>query len=339
MQKMNMALIQKGHHLHMITSKLCPFTEQYKTWTCAHDIEQLIESFRIYSKCVDFLHAHNEPSYYVSVWKEITNKPVILDVHDSFLARSTPQEAEEIVKQGRIPFRVSIDERNNFQLADALIFPSEPFKNLICGEFKLTQPTLVLPSYTTKMHYEYTSGEWLGGLAYGGKVQLEMEKEGRYYQYCNYIDLADKSKEIGLDFHLYSGRDEENKDFQNAYKNAIIHKPLTYPKFIQKLGRHDWGLVGNTNKSSEWRVAFPNKLFDYIAAGLPIVAINAPEVGQFIRQHDIGIEVDSLEELCARWREHREKRSNLIKKRYQFSMDNNIHYLEDFYKKVVQHGC
>ena len=68
------------------------------------------------------------------------------------------------------------------------------------------------------------------------------------------------------------------------------------------------GLVGNLDVTSEWKVAFPNKLFEYIAAGVPVVAINADECADFITEYGFGIVVKDLYELAERWEEHTEIR-------------------------------
>jgi len=100
------------------------------------------------------------------------------------------------------------------------------------------------------------------------------------------------------------------------------------------LGSHDWGLVGNLHPHEEWRNALPNKLFDYMAGCTPVVAMNAEHSAEWILKYDIGIVVDSLEELGQRWREHREKRKNVIRQRRLFEMENHIHELEALYREV-----
>lgn len=336
--KQAIPLIEKGHNVHLVASKASAFWEQYKTFTLCYDTEQFIEAIRIFSKAgVDLFHCHNEPSWFVSAIKEITDIPVILDVHDSYLARSTTEEAVEALNEGKVHIRVTAEERNNFQLADALIFPGEDFRKTVVDEFKLEQPCLTLPSYVPKRFYRYQSRDWHGGLVYEGRVNLPSEVEKPHYTgftYCDYTDLADRAKTIGMDFHLYAGRTDDK--FRQHYNDrAYIHKPLLYEELLDSVGRHDWGLVGNTVKTREWDVAMPNKLFEYMATGVPIVSMNAQDCSKFLEETGIGISVSGPEELGDRWKEHRDKRKTLFKERQNWSMNNHIHKLEEFYESAL----
>lgn len=330
---MAIPLIDKGYDIHLIASKAPTYYEQYSTTIIAPTVRQYLRAIELH-KDVDLFHVHNEPSWYVTAVKEHSDKPVILDVHDSYLARMTSEEADKTESM-----RVSHEERTNFQLADGLVFVSEPFRDIIVNEFKLDQPNMVLPSYVPDFFYQYESPkkQWHGGLVYEGRVDLpsQVEKDAGF-KYCDYLELAKELKWKGIDFHLYSGRPLTDTAFTDAYKDfALIHEPKSVKNLLPNIARHDWGLIGNINKTQEWNVALPNKLFEYIAASIPIVVMNAAHVAEIVKKYDIGIVVDSVDELAERWPEHREKRANLIKVRKQFLMNNHIHKLEDFYKSCL----
>lgn len=335
---MAIPLIEKGHNVHLVGMKVSSFWEQYKTFTLCADVEQMLEALKLHARGdVDVFHCHNEPSWFVTALKEITDKPVILDVHDSYLARSTPEQATEALDSGDHHIRVMVEERNNFQLADGLVFPGDNFRQLVCGEFGLQQPTLTMPSYVPSRFYQYGARDWHGGLVYEGKVNIPEETKGtsKGFEYCDYTDIATRSSEIGMDFHLYAGRTDDA--FRKHYgEKALVHKPLSYPDLMPAVARHDWGLVGNTKKTSEWEVAMPNKLFEYAAAGVPVVAMNADASSSFLEETGMGITVSGPEELAERWSEHRELRGKVIKQRKNWSMNAHISKLENFYKGFLQ---
>jgi hypothetical protein len=331
--KMALPLIYKGHDVHLIAGKVPSFWPNYKTFSLCSDIDQYQEAIKLH-KDADIFHCHNEPSWFVTAVKEISDKPVIMDVHDSYLARSTPEEATEKLNNGEPSVRVLVEERTNFQLADALNFPGESFADIVRSEFKLEQPHLVLPSYVPSMFYQYNMRDWHGGLVYEGKMNLPSETKKNHlgFEYCDYTDLANKCKEIGMDFHVYSGRNDEK--FKEHFKDCFVHKPLDYDELLKSVARHDWGLVGNTIKTREWELAAPNKLFEYLACGVPVVAMNAPWCENFLKETGMGISVSGPEELAEKWSLQRECRTQVMKHRKDWAMENHIHKLEDFYRAL-----
>jgi hypothetical protein len=283
----------------------------------------------------DIFHCHNEPSYFVTAVKENhPDIPCVLDVHDSYAARLTSEEWEKLMDDGKFAIRLTTEERNNFQLADGLVFPGTVFSEIVKGEYALDQPSIVLPSYLPQSWFRYSMREYLGGLTYEGRVNTKEECEqapNMYgFVYCEYEDLAKKAHELGMDFHLYTIRKEP--EFRKIYKDiAIIHEPCNMKELVKNLSRHDWGLVGNMMKTTEWEVAFPNKMFEYIAAGVPVVAMNAPACAEFLESNGLGIGVETLDELAERWKEHRDIRKNLLKTRLKWSMESHIQELEGLY--------
>lgn len=336
-QKMAIPLIEKGHDVHLVAMKIPSFHEQYKTFTFCNDLGQMLDALKLYAKGADadVFHCHNEPSWFVSALKEITDKPVILDVHDSYLARSTKEAATEALDKGERHVRVHAEERNNFQLADALIFPGDDFREVVTSEFRLEQPALTLPSYVPDRYYRYSTLDWHGGLVYEGKVNLPEETKGasKGFDYCDYTEMSRRTKAIGMDFHLYAARTDEK--FKKHYGDyAFVHEPLRYEDLLNSVTRHDWGLVGNSTKTREWQVAMPNKLFEYLASGVPVVSMNADHCSRFVQETGVGISVEGPEELADRWKEHREVRKKVFKERKAWSMNAHIHKLESFYEEV-----
>jgi hypothetical protein len=171
---------------------------------------------------------------------------------------------------------------------------------------------------------------------YEGRIDIDDELEGRwnFFQYANYLKLARECARIGIDFHVYTPR--KDKKVRDIYsQECFLHEPQNVSRLIKFLGGHDWGLVGNIDPHEEWKHALPNKLFEYMAGCVPIVCLNADESWKFIEPYGCGIKVDSLEELAARWSEHRECRQNVVKNRMEFKMENAIGLLEALYQEVV----
>jgi hypothetical protein len=336
--KQAIPLLERGHEVHLITNKLAQGFERCTSVSVYNDTDQLYEAIKLHSSHADVFHAHNEPAWFVTLVKDVNQKtPVVLDIHDSHLLRKTSEEDDLEQQKNPESFRIGIDERNNFQLADGLVYVCEPMKRIVGGEFDLKQPSVVLPSYVPRGYYRIDFDRWVGGLVYEGRIDVNDElpkKWASFFRYSDYLELGRKCREIGIDFHIYTPR--ENEDVRKRYSEvAIMHEPQKYDRLIKVIGGHDWGLVGNIRPHTEWKNALPNKLFEYLAGCTPVVSINAEESSKVIDEFKVGITVSSLEEMAERWGEQRECRKNVIKHRFQFAMENHIHKVEGLYKEVM----
>lgn len=334
-QKMALPLVERGHKVHMIAKKIPSMSEYYDSFTVCAGTNHYLAAIDNFAKSADVFHVHNEPSWFVTAVKERSDVPVVLDVHDSFLGRMTAEEEQERRDNGEAVFRVFTEERNNFQLADGLVFPGKEFADTVCSEFRLEQPRLVLPSYLPRQYYQYIGKEWIGGLVYEGRVDLKADiaknPNMSGFKYCDYEELAKELHFLGIDFHIYGPQTVYEKFIEVYDKIAYLHGGKEFRHLLPAIGRHDWGLIGNIFPTAEWDVAMPNKLFDYIAASVPPVVINAKASADFVLEHGIGIVVESLEEFRSRWSEHRECRKRLIKFRQKWIMEKHIHNLEGLY--------
>lgn len=343
-QKMALPLMQRGHKVYLLSQKVPTFADAYDGYSQCFSVEQMRNMIVELSEWADVFHCHNEPSWFVTLVKENCDKPVVLDVHDSYLARSTPEEADEANKAGKKHMRISTEERNNFQLADALVFPAQPFADMIISEFKLTQPYIILPSYLPRNLYNYMASEWQGGIVYEGRFDLKpdlIEKGHTGFEYTDYTEFSQECKNYGVDFHFYGRHDEKFLKAcepihatENSPHGIICHAAEPYNKLMKAISKHDWGLVGNIFTTPEWKVALPNKLFEYIAAGVPAVSMNADYCSQVIAEGGFGITVKSVEELTERWSEHTECRKVLLRTRSRYMMENHIHRLEQLYQQI-----
>ena len=328
--KMAMPLYLKGYRINNISNAYpLAFQGLYDSIQVFENPEHFRNAIKAIDPFTDIYHAHNEPNWLVSAIKEVSQKPVILDWHDSFLLRRGPREK----------YRIMIEERNNAFLADGFCFVCVPMKNEIFNEFKAIKdkPYTVLWSHVPKRFYTFDFAEWLGGICYQGRVDLpDIAKNDKYnfFMYCEYSELAAEFAKREIPFYLYTPK----PNIIEWYKNKNLSHgggALNYEPLIHRIGSHDWGLIGNIGKHRAWQHAMPNKLFEYIAAQVPIVALNAGHAGKWIEKEGIGINIKTLDELETRWGEHEECRNKLTKKRLGYCMENHIHKLEDLYEKTI----
>ena len=196
-----LALQSLGHEVHVITKKIAPFADRYSSVIYYTNQDQLLAGIKLHSDA-DVFHCHNEPNWLVTAVKSIfPNKIVVLDAHDSFLIRWSENETSPDA------VRISVNERDNFQLADGMVFVSQPMARICRKTFGLEkQPYAVLPSYIPKEFYRIDAFRWIGGIVYEGRVDIPEDMEGyaRFFAYCDYRKLAKQLKHIGIDFFLFA---------------------------------------------------------------------------------------------------------------------------------------
>ena len=85
----------------------------------------------------------------------------------------------------------------------------------------------------------------------------------------------------------------------------------------------------------------PNKLFEYMAAGIPILVHNAAECADFVRRHKIGIVVEDLSDpvwladMLGDVKIREECREAVMDLRGQFIMENQVPTILGLYDEVV----
>jgi len=332
LSKEAIALQNLGHEVHVITQKISAFSGKFDSVIYYSHQDQLIEAIKLH-KDADVFHAHNEPCWFVNLTKAIyPNIPVVLDVHDSMLIRY-PQDCKD-----PDAVRISVDERDNMQLADGLVFVSDPMADICRKTFYLKQPYTVLHSYVPKELYRIDAFRWIGGIVHEGRVDIpeNMAPHSQFFSYCDYRELAKSLDEMGIQFFVFAPN-RDIAEMTKLYNNtAIFQTPVNPTELIRAIGSHNYGILGNLTVHEDWKHAMPNKLFDYLAAGLPIIAINAPLAGKFVEENGFGMNITDPLDISRRWAEHREFRKNIAQYRYEWCMENHIHKVTDLYKEL---GC
>ena len=118
--KMAMPLYLKGYRINMIANRYpLAFQGLYDSIQVYEKPDHLWNAIKAIDPFTDIYHAHNEPNCFPTAVKEVSQKPVILDWHDSFLLRRG--------RNYRGKYRIITEERNNAFLADGFCFFQEVF--------------------------------------------------------------------------------------------------------------------------------------------------------------------------------------------------------------------
>ncbi len=82
---------------------------------------------------------------------------------------------------------------------------------------------------------------------------------------------------------------------EEALENRVrFIPPMAYEKLMQLTSLCSCGLSLDKDSNLNYRYSLPNKIFDYISAGIPVVVSSLPETRRIIEQYDVGLIADCL---------------------------------------------
>lgn len=329
---MGWALQAAGHQVHFLAAHYAPVHawNMYETASQWVDIgpngevdgNQLARSIHHYSKLVDIIVYSNEPNYPFRIIKENTDLPVIYDIHD-FTSLSTSRFPEELEM-----------EKWALEHADGFIVPSRGYLKKIRGISK--KPSILVYSKVPQALYpQVTHVKSHPGLVYEGGLKGLDKADSYNYAYRNWAAFMQKVAE-GLkgedQIYCYSANDGE--DFKEYLHDKIkISPPLLYNVLLGSLGMHTAGLVGTPYPVSDFQDSMPNKLFEYVSAGIPCVVVNSPEAKTFVEENELGLGISDATEVPDALDKLRNTRVHLD--RWQYAMESEVPKLVELLREVA----
>jgi glycosyltransferase involved in cell wall biosynthesis len=179
-----------------------------------------------------------------------------------------------------------------------------------------------------------SSGVSKPGLGYAGGVKGkgDLPYNYPYRNWAAFCQEAAKTLTGDQKVYLYSANDGE--DFADyAHERILVSRPLVYPEMLDALMTHSAGLVGSPYPLEDFKDSMPNKLFEYISAGIPAIVVNAPEAKEYVEFHGIGLGVNGPSEIgdaLERLKDHR-----VVQDRWGFTMQSELPKLVEFYREVM----
>ena len=176
-----------------------------------------------------------------------------------------------------------------------------------------------------------------------GMLHIVYEGHLDGFQSGGHYDLLEIFKGIarqGINVHIYPSKDNE------LYKNlAKVEKLIHYHgrrqpiQLMEELTQYDLGWAGfnTTINSMHTDTVLANKLFDYVAAGLPVLSFPHKSQKRFLESNGLGIIINHPNEFDVLLNSsHLNTLMNSVnKKRFSFTMENQIMKVHEFYQDVM----
>jgi glycosyltransferase involved in cell wall biosynthesis len=159
----------------------------------------------------------------------------------------------------------------------------------------------------------------------------------------NLIKAADYLlPDIRLVLRGYGVIEKELKSVSVGRKNVQFANPVKMSALVSAATEADVGIIPNLPTNLNNYLASPNKLFEYIQAGIPIVACDIPFLRKVIVENDIGMVFDyrdprSLGNALNRATRNdtlRRQRANVASVAKRFSWDIESRKLLNFYENI-----
>ena len=283
----------------------------------------------------DVIHSHNLPDSLTMLANELAGDvPVIHDLHDLQSLRQTPYENgfPQPEDSGRL-------ERRAVEESAAVIAVSDELLHEVARRYVLPARTLVFPNYALGRDlprlaplFEHRPGN-PPRLVYEGTLSTN----GGHY------DLREIFRALlaqGVTLDVYPSRPvPDYLELAESLPGLTVHDKVEPYRLMRVLPKYDFGWAGFNTELNGPHVdtALPNKVFEYLASGLPVLTLNHRALRRLLRERGWGISLDRPEDLgpeLAR-RDLEKLRRRVSAARADLTVEANIARVAELYEALV----
>ncbi len=242
----------------------------------------------------DIYHAHDIfalPALWVAA--KIRRKKLVYDAHEL-----TIEQAGVIGHKARI---FKFLEKKLCPSADAMITTTEMRAQLFSEYYKIAQPMVlqnrplykeIAPKNLLRQKLKFSEHDFI--VLYQGAFQI-----GRGLR--NLVEVAKTMPYIQFVLIGYGELEDILKSSCKNYPNIHFHKAILNHKLLDYTADADVGMQVLRNTCLNHYTTDSNKLFEYIMAGVPVIASDFPEIRHIVDSHQVGLLVDpdDLEQIRA----------------------------------------
>ena len=286
----------------------------------------------------DIIHSHNAPDFLtVSAINAVDNIPIIHDTHDVLTMRKMGYYVGD--DENRIQ-EYAEEEKIANEESDGRLYVTEGVGDYIRKRYTVNESDLVFRNYVSEDMMPWDLTDKLSDkdgaihIVYAGTITSQIE--GHHY------DLRGIFREIakqGFHIHIYAAREDEAYSLL-AEEEDLVHYHGHFDRKVlmhDELQKYDFGWAGFNDVMNKQHldVALPNKAIEYIACGLPVLTLPHKTLSEFVEEHKVGLVINSFDVMKEQLFESNEMKETVIKKRYEFTIENNINQLIQFYTNQI----
>ena len=282
---------------------------------------------------VDAVHSQNYEhlGYFATKY---AGRPVIHDVSDFYSIFPRNQERPSGRSSGPVAtfkhIRRQWLEKHALEQADALTFNSPMMLELARQRYAISGETLVIPNAVPE---EDVPRSFLPKLSVqDGYVHTVFVGHINGPKLHSLVEVADR----GVHVHLYTLQkgsfDQTLSETCEDHRYLHCHGALPYRRLLQELTQYDFGLVLWYKGANEpfFQASLPSKLFDYLAAGLPVIVRPFQALVEFVQRHQCGFVLYDLDELPGKL-----EKTYTVGDRRKYTMEHYIRPLLDLYREMA----
>ncbi|HVM04120.1 MAG TPA: glycosyltransferase [Acidimicrobiales bacterium] len=286
----------------------------------------------------DVIHSHNLPDRLTVLAVDLAGGtvPVIHDVHDFQSLRRTPYE--DGLPEPADPLAA---ERAAVEGCSALVTVSPELLAEVEARYQVP-PTLVFPNYALARDLPMTLPAWRPRPGEPPRIvyQGTLSTNGGHY------DLRGVFRRVvagGALLDVYPSRPSPDYEVLAEETPGLRLMDRLDPRaLMQALPAYDFGWAGfnDSLNAAHLHTALPNKLFEYLGCGLPVLTTGHRAIARFLGEHGVGVDLggpagagDVASRLAAV--DVAALRRRVAAARFDFTIEANLQPVVDLYKTVV----
>lgn len=298
------ALQKFGIHIDVLckdlsyTPEIGKYADSIFKWTTIESLQNFLEQNYLR---YDIIHCHNEPNDFIAITIAVCrDRPVVYDCHDFSSARNM-----------HLPEWEALAEKICFMGSSAVIHVSEGMKSFALNLYG-PKLSIVLPSLPSGSDRVSARKQKLdkNHIVYQGSI---WEYKNPVFSYRYYVPFFRAICKAGIYVHVFPARNvrweymPHYMELSASTPYLHLYQPLPYPQLVKAMSQFQWGLVGFNidnvpEETKNWiKNALPNKLFDYLYAGVCPIVINNETSAAFVEKHRVGYhakDIYNLIDIC-----------------------------------------